>query len=734
MGLIIEKFCCLDSKEILENSKFQKLTIDDYSNQIEKRDSETQLPISYIKSLPEPELRIITPEKTKIKIKSISTLPISSKDLIRMLKGNPFDDYKLIKKLGNGTYGKVYKVKSIKTGNIRAMKIIPNDNLRPGFTEKDINREINIMKNLDHPHIIKLYEFYHDENNYYLINEYCTEGDLSEKLYQLKYLPEPIVKILMAQIFNAVFYLNSKGIIHGDLKLGNILVDSYLDNGTIKSKEKGNFISSLIEDTRNVQNYIKNRKVRRSLTTQEKNYIISRINHEKNKFKSKNLNISKKYDSINIIQEEAKEDEFNNEERKDNYILKDNNEETNILGFENNDDDEEDSNQNNFNNLDKKHIFSINETKNKSSALRKDNVVIEKNKTFTINNYFNNNNEKNEAKIMKKSFQRKKTYNYNSMNIKNFELKLIDFGCSKIFSPQKNITFEDTIGTLFYCSPEVLKNNYDQKCDIWACGVIMYLLLCGKHPFAGKDEEEITRNILFGKLNFNHKHFINVSESAKDLIRKCLIRDKNKRISIKEILNHEFFAGEININNIFEDEVVTQNVLSKLKKYGVQLTKLYQVVLSYLSYNFADKEHLQKLRNIFYKIDLNMDGKLSREELYFAYKEAGIEIDKEELNKIMKSIDFDGNGFIEYEEFIRVTLPKELLFTDSNLKNAFDMFDKDKNGTISMEEIIEVLGVDKEFDKNAIEELKKEISYDPNTEIDFHHFKNFMLGLKDKNN
>ena len=348
MGLIIEKFCCLDSKEILENSKFQKLTIDDYSNQIEKGDSEIQLPISYIKSLPEPELRIITPEKTKIKIKSISTLPISSKDLIRMLKGNPFDDYKLMKKLGNGTYGKVYKVKSIKTGNIRAMKIIPNDNLRPGFTEKDINREINIMKNLDHPHIIKLYEFYHDENNYYLINEYCTEGDLSEKLYQLKYLPEPIVKILMAQIFNAVFYLNSKGIIHGDLKLGNILVDSYLDNGTIKSKEKGNFISSLIEDTRNVQNYIKNRKVRRSLTTQEKNYIISRINHEKNKFKSKNLNISKKYDSINIIQEETKEDECNNEERKDNYILKDNNEETNILGFENND-DEEDSNQNNFN-------------------------------------------------------------------------------------------------------------------------------------------------------------------------------------------------------------------------------------------------------------------------------------------------------------------------------------------------------------------------------------------------
>ena len=72
------------------------------------------------------------------------------------------------------------------------------------FTDKDIIHEITIMKNLDHPHIIKLYEFYIDDYNYYLINEYCTEGDLSEKMVKLKSLPEQIVKILMAQIFNAV--------------------------------------------------------------------------------------------------------------------------------------------------------------------------------------------------------------------------------------------------------------------------------------------------------------------------------------------------------------------------------------------------------------------------------------------------------------------------------------------------------------------------------------------------
>ena len=106
---------------------------------------------------------------------------------------------------------------------------------------------------------------------------------------------------------------------------------------------------------------------------------------------------------------------------------------------------------------------------------------------------------------------------------------------------------------------------------------------------------------------------------------------------------------------------------------------------------------------------------------------------KNQVDIIFNNIDTNHNGFIEYEEFIRVTLPKEQLFTDLNLKNAFDMFDKDKNGTISMEEIIEVLGVDKEFDKNAIEELKKEVSYDGDKEIDFKHFKEFMLGLKNKN-
>ena len=734
----MDSFCCIDTNEILENTNFRKFSSSNNKENREDSYSGMATPSSELKSLPIMEMKtdnFITP---KAKIKSLSNLPISTKNVIRKISGDPFDNYRIIKKLGQGTFGQVYKIMQLKTGNIRALKIIPKNNLRAGFTDKDITREINIMKNLDHPHIIKLYEFYKDAENYYLVNEFCTEGDLSEKMNKLKFLPEPIVKILMAQIFSAVLYLNNRGIIHGDLKLENILVDSYLDDGNIQTKNRSNFISSLIKDARNVQNYLKDLKLKRGNTT-----ILNRKKLQENLKRFRNSgkklfpkNSNKKYlyeNQNNIITEETKECEFNNEERKNNFESdkEDEEEKANIFGFESNEEIEIEEIPNNDSS-----DFSSSPEKNNSKKVspfqleEKINLKIKTPSKSSMINWELEKNKEEKPKTEIRNITKKLTYNYNKLNIKNFELKLIDFGCSKIFSPQKKTTFEDTIGTLVYCSPEVLKNKYDQKCDIWSCGVIMYLLLCGKFPFSGKSEEEITKKILFGKLNFNSKQFQNVSESAKDLIIKCLNKDKNKRITVKQALHHEFFAGEIDINNIFEDEVITKNVLNSLRINSRQTSKFYQIVLTYLSYNFADKEHLQKLRNIFYKIDLNMDGKLSREELYTAYKEAKIDISKEELSKIIKFMDFDGNGYIEYEEFIRVTLPKEQLFTDINLKNAFEMFDKDKNGTISVDEIIEVIGIDKEFDKNAIEELKKEVSYDGNKEIDFKHFKDFMFGLK----
>ena len=776
MGLIMDKLCCIDTNDILDNTNF-KNTLNNSSITGDDSINYSQGPSSELRTLPLSDIN--TPSKSpKMKINSLSRIPINTKNIIRKVSGNPFDNYKILQKLGHGTFGQVFKIMQKQTGNIRAMKIIPKNNLRPGFTDKDIVHEITIMKNLDHPHIIKLYEFYIDDYNYYLINEYCTEGDLSEKMAKLKSLPEQIVKILMAQIFNAVLYLNNKGIIHGDLKLENILVDSYLEYGANNPKEKNNFISSLMQDAKDIKNYLSSFKLRRSSTSffgqGSSSELLSRNTideKEEEDVKNKNtfqINLlklekgksSNKIEPFRVVDESENEnenessrkitEEKKNEEDNDSISLEDR-KDCNISGIE--EVDEKimlNSIEENSSNVGSDVEISSPSTKKKEKQVKfetppKKKKILnfesteDKNQSLSLCKSISMTfkEEKKESPEFKQykpintitTFRRKSTINYNKLKIKNFELKLIDFGCSKIFTQYRR-TFEDTIGTLVYCSPEVLKNNYNQKCDIWSCGVIMYILLCGRYPFYGSTEEEITRKILIGNFNFDDKHFDNVSENAKDLIRKCLIHDKNKRITVKEAMKHEFFSGEIDINNIFEDEVDTKHILYSLKNNSRKISKFYQTVLAYLSYNFADKEELKRLRQIFYKIDLNLDGKISKEELYLAYKEAGIHISKTELEKIIKSIDFDGNGSIEYEEFIRVTLPKDQLFNDINLKNAFDMFDLDKNGSISMTEILEVIGADKEIDKNVIEELKSEILKGGDEEIDFKHFKEIMYDLK----
>ena len=314
------------------------------------------------------------------------------------------------------------------------------------------------------------------------------------------------------------------------------------------------------------------------------------------------------------------------------------------------------------------------------------------------------------------------------MKLKNFELKLIDFGCAKMFS-KHNENFKDIIGTLIYCSPEVLKNNYSNQCDIWSCGVIMYVLLSGQFPFFGKNDEEIEKKILSGKFTFKDKYFKNVSEKAKDLIRKCLIYDKNKRITAEEALKHQFFADDLDPNNIFLDEIDNKNILLALKNFSQQ-SKIYQIVLTFLSHNFADKVELNKLKKIFFRMDLNLDGNLKKDELAIAFKEAGMEMQDDQLNQVIKSVDFNENGSIEYEEFVRVTLPKESLFTEDNLKYAFDMFDVDKKGIITLNNFKEILGIKKVKDKKIYQELLKEIPLHENEEMNLDAFKKYIYSLQ----
>lgn len=100
----------------------------------------------------------------------------------------------------------------------------------------------------------------------------------------------------------------------------------------------------------------------------------------------------------------------------------------------------------------------------------------------------------------------------NILFTKNDVLKIADFGTSKFKKKKK---MRNTHGTPYYIAPEVINGNYNEKCDIWSIGVILYILLSGYPPFNGSDDEEIMENVETGKFDFDLEIFDFVSTTAK---------------------------------------------------------------------------------------------------------------------------------------------------------------------------------------------------------------------------
>ena len=118
-------------------------------------------------------------------------------------------------------------------------------------------------------------------------------------------------------------------------------------------------------------------------------------------------------------------------------------------------------------------------------------------------------------------------------------LKIIDFGLSNYFNPQKDELLETPCGSPCYASPEMLSgNDYDGfKIDIWATGIILFAMLCGFLPFDDKDNDVLYEKIMECDLKFP----IHLRKISKDLREKILVTDPNKRIGINEIKKHPFY-------------------------------------------------------------------------------------------------------------------------------------------------------------------------------------------------
>ena len=459
--------------------------------------------------------------------------------LVKERNIDPLTLYDELNMLGEGAYGKVVKVRHKVSKVLRAMKIINKDKMSLGSEEEEaLINEINVVKSLDHPNIMKVYEFFNKDNSLYIISELLSGGELLDKINEAGSLNEDVSSFLMKQIFSAVDFCHQKGIIHRDLKPENILIES----------------------------------------------------------------------------EEEAHKEF-------------------------------------------------------------------------------------------------------------FTVKIIDFGTSgKLKSGEM---FNLTVGTPLYVSPEVLKNKYNEKCDMWSCGVIMYMMLCGQPPFKGDNDEEIYQAVKEGKYNFDDEKWDEISGEAKDLIKNLLIKDMNKRFSAKKALSHPWITKHRRNKTLDKNKL--KEVVTNLKNYSAKL-KLQQLTLAYIVHNLTSKEDCDFLREVFIIFDESGSGKLTKAQLIKGLNIVLSEEESEkEVNRLMNIIDVDGNGFIEYEEFLRAGLNKAKIITKENLETSFKLYDINKRGKINAKELGMVLGQgDDNIKEEVWQELIDEADIDKDGEINFNDFKTIM--------
>ena len=510
----------------------------------------------------------------------IANMTVKANRIVEHKKTNPWKVYKELQELGSGTYGVVKKV-CLKTHpeTIRALKIIRKDRLIQGVDNEKLLDEIIILKNLDHPNIMKLYEFFEDQDNYYMVSEYCDQGDLYGKITKLYCMNQIVVKFLMEQILNAVAYLHSKGVFHGDIKLENIM----LYTTTKSADQRFTIINKQITFDKKLQKEIDN---------------------------------SFKNDSV---------------------------------------------------------------------------VSLPSSKSLKIVN-----------------------------EMLNYEIKLIDFGCSKIFT-KRGERKSGIIGTSIYCSPEVIDDLYDEKCDEWACGVLMYLLLCGEPPFNGETEEEIFEKVKKCQYDFSPPEFKNVSENCKNLIKKLLEPKISRRIRAQDALKHPFFTESFN-----PDKVLTQNkdlsIIEKLPSLKVPHSQFHKAILSYMCTNYISKDEEKKLRAVFRYMDYDGKSFLTKSKIEKALKDNGNLITVYKIQNIIEALDFDKNGVIEYQEYIQGLCNKNALFNEFNLKNVFTILDTDNKGYLTSTDIKNFAFPDKTVNDEAIKEYLKQFGMKIDDKLNFDDF------------
>lgn len=302
------------------------------------------------------------------------------------------------------------------------------------------------------------------------------------------------------------------------------------------------------------------------------------------------------------------------------------------------------------------------------------------------------------------------------------QIKLIDFGLGTRYigaTPLKT-----RCGTLYTSAPEVIREEYDERCDVWSVGVVTFTLLSGKKPFEaltlkGKNKGSVAASILMGRCCYRKSDWSILSKEAMSFTRHLLVHDYRLRCSAAEALKHPWLdlpdvpeysseepmsspARRLSVSSVTSDVSVSDihmaaATFNSLKRQ-TESNVLQQTSMMAVAYNMPHAKTADR-RAFFQSFDLDKDGVLSRDEFRAAMKSCNIldpdntqSLQPDDIDKIFEAVDVNGDNQISFTEFLAATLnPKD--FDIESLNTAFYMLDKDEKGYISFADMQRVLSV-----------------------------------------
>lgn len=296
-------------------------------------------------------------------------------------------------------------------------------------------------------------------------------------------------------------------------------------------------------------------------------------------------------------------------------------------------------------------------------------------------------------------------------------VKSIDFGLSIFFKPGG--IYSDVVGSPYYVAPEVLLKQYGCEVDVWSAGVIIYILLSGVPPFWDESEQGIFEQVLKGDLDFSSEPWPSISKSAKDLVRKMLNRDPEKRLTAHEALCHPWVC----VDGVAPDKPLDSAVLTRLKQFSA-MNKLKKMALRVIAENLSEDE-IAGLREMFKMLDTDNSGQITLEELKTGLQRVGANLKESEIATLMEAADIDNSGSIDYGEFLAATLHLNKVEREDNLFAAFSYFDKDGSGYITQDELqkaCEEFGIGDAH----LDDIIRDIDQDNDGRIDYNEFVTMM--------